>query len=200
MEEDDLLLETLGFEIVRTGKTHNFYKTPKPNRRRLHKLKEVGPFLEGEHRNGRLLNVSEHHFHFGKGKRKGGGAGVQGGGGGDVLVPELDEHGLRRAVAPYKFPGDKDNLSTAAAGDKSPLRSETPYNCPGEGGDVLVPEHDEVRLGPAVAPYNKSPGAGGDASQLKPVIDSMVNLLLRDSEISVNHRLVILLSIFRAFY
>ena len=194
MEEDDLLLETLGFEIVRTGKSHAFYKTPKPNRRRLHKLTEVGPFLEGEHRNGRLLNVSEHHFHFGKGKRKGRG------GGGDVLVPELDEHGLRRAVAPYKFPGVKDNLSTAAAGDKSPLRSETPYNCPGEGGDVLVPEHDEVRLGPAVAPYNKSPGAGGDASQLKPVIDSMVNLLLRDSEISVNHRLVILLSIFRTFY
>ena len=69
MEENDKKLEALGFEIVRAGQ-RRYFRTPKPNRRHLHKMTEVVPFLEAEKQKGRLLNVSEDLFVFNLSKKQ----------------------------------------------------------------------------------------------------------------------------------
>ena len=69
MEENDKKLEALGFEIVRAGQ-RRYFRTPKPNRRHLHKKTEVVPFLEAEKQKGRLLNVSEDLFVFNLSKKQ----------------------------------------------------------------------------------------------------------------------------------
>ena len=69
MEENDKTLKALGFEVVKSGR-RRYFRTPKPNRRHLHKMNEVGPFLEAENMEGRLLDVSADLFVFNLPKKR----------------------------------------------------------------------------------------------------------------------------------
>ena len=69
MEEEDQKLLRFGFEVFRDG-PRPVYKTPKPQSRRLHKISEVKAYLEAQHLQGRLLDVSADLFSFGKRKER----------------------------------------------------------------------------------------------------------------------------------
>ena len=63
--EDMMILRAAGFEMIVKGKKTS-YISPWPKRKRLHKIQEVREFLEKEHADGHLLNISASMFKMGK--------------------------------------------------------------------------------------------------------------------------------------